>query len=258
MSDAVCRPARVIVGSLLVLACVGHTRPAAAQDAAAAVPRVDVSGAVSVTNKGISTIPSFTLGRPATIVDVAIRRGTVGFEPQFRFGLDGKPWSILFWARYRPITTGRFRLSLGGHPALSFRTIKASTNGVERDVIQARRYVASEIIPTFAITSRVRVGSYYLYSHGIDNDAAPHTHFVAARATVSNLKITERYSLQFMPQLYYLWTDRQTGTYLNAGATLARQGFPLSLSSTVNKPIRSNVTGGQAFLWNVSANYALK
>jgi hypothetical protein len=57
--------------------------------------QVAVSGAVSVTNKGISLIPSFTLGRPAAIFDLAVRKGDLGFEPQFRFGLDGKPWSFL-------------------------------------------------------------------------------------------------------------------------------------------------------------------
>ena len=258
MKDAGSRRARRTIGGLLLIVCIGIARPASAQTAPASASRVDISGAVSVTNKGISTIPSFTLGKPATTIDVAIRDGRVGFEPQFRFGLDGKPWSILFWARYRPLTTGRFRLSLGGHPALSFRTIKASTNGVERDLIQARRYIASEVIPTYALTSHIGVGGYYLYSHGVDKDAAQHTHFIAARAVASNLKITEHYSLQLTPQFYYLRTDGRTGTYLNAGLALARQDFPLSLSSTINRPLHSNVPGGRTLLWNVSATYTIR
>ena len=53
-------------------------------------------GAVSLTTKGISTIPSFTLGKPAVIFDLFIGKKRLSFEPQFRFALEGKPWSFLF------------------------------------------------------------------------------------------------------------------------------------------------------------------
>jgi hypothetical protein len=60
---------------------------------------------VSVTAKGISTIPSFTLGKPAVIFDVAMGTRKLSFESQFRFSLEGKPWSFLFWWRYKLLTT---------------------------------------------------------------------------------------------------------------------------------------------------------
>ena len=65
-----------------------------------------VLGAITVTNKGISLIPSFTLGKPATLIDLVTRKAELSFEPQFRVGLDGKPWSFVFWGRYRPSTGG--------------------------------------------------------------------------------------------------------------------------------------------------------
>jgi hypothetical protein len=65
---------------------------------------------VSVTTKGISTIPSFTLGKPAVIFDVAMGTRKLSFEPQFRFSLEGKPWSFLFWWRYKLLTTDKFKL----------------------------------------------------------------------------------------------------------------------------------------------------
>ena len=52
-------------------------------------------GAVTVTNNGISFIPNFSLGKPAAIFDLSIGR-RLSFEPQFRFALEGKPWSFLF------------------------------------------------------------------------------------------------------------------------------------------------------------------
>lgn len=242
---------------LVFAACVSTARPVFAQNAASAERTVDVSAAATVTNKGISLIPSFTLGRPAAIFDLSVRAGDLSFEPQFRFGLDGKPWSFLLWGRYRAVTGDRFRLVVGGHPSYSFRTIPVATGGVTDEVIQVRRYVAGEVAPSYRVADDVSIGAYYLYSHGLDPSAAAHTHFVAARASVPNLARTGRYAVNLAPQLYYLRTDGQEGIYLGSGATLARQGLPVSISTTVNLPLRSGVAGGQDFIWNVSLSYVV-
>ena len=110
---------------------------------------------------GISQVPALTLGRPAAIFDLAVKKGDPGFEPQFRFGLDGKPWSFLLWGRYRVVTGEKFRLTVGAHPAFSFRATPASINGAPRDVIEVRRYPSAEVSPTYALSSTLSVGAYY-------------------------------------------------------------------------------------------------
>ena len=142
----------------------------------------EVSGSANVNTKGISLVPALTLGRPAAIFDVVVRKGRGSFEPQFRFALDGKPWSFLLWGRYRAVRGDRFQLTVGGHPAFSFRTTSAVVGGTSRDLIETRRYVAGEITPVFSMTRKVGLGGYYLYSHGLDVGAPPHTHLVAARS----------------------------------------------------------------------------
>ena len=44
-----------------------------------------ISGAVTVTNNGISLIPTFSLGKPATVLDFAAGRKKLSFDPQLRF-----------------------------------------------------------------------------------------------------------------------------------------------------------------------------
>lgn len=230
-----------------------HAQSSSAADA------VRVTGSVTVTTKGISTIPSFTLGRPAATVDVVIRKRALSAEPQLRTGLDGKPWAFLFWIRHRPVNRGRFQLLLGTHPAYAFRTSTVTTTGgTTSDILEVRRYLASEIAPTVRVASHLTVGSYYLYSRGFDPGAARHTHYVAARATITNLPLSERTTLQIAPQFYYLSTGGEDGTYANLGVTLARRNLPVSLSATVNKPIRTTVAGGREVLWNVSVVYAMQ
>jgi len=57
------------------------------------------SGAISVTNNGISIIPSFSLGKPAAIFIFSMAKRKFSFEPDIRFSLKGKPWSFVFWSR---------------------------------------------------------------------------------------------------------------------------------------------------------------
>ena len=220
-----------------------------------------MAGAVTVTNKGISLIPALTLGKPAAIFDVALTGGALSFEPQFRFGLDGKPWTFIFWGRYRPLRDGKFRLAIGAHPAFVFKTVPVSTGGgggPQDSAIVTRRYFAGDLYPSYFLAKHLSVGAYYLYSHGLDPQAFQHTHFIGARANLTNLPIGDQFFIQFAPQLYYLWMDREEGVYVSSVLALATRRLPLSVSTLVNSPMRSSIAGGQSFLWNVSLIYAMR
>jgi len=244
------RPALIFIA----LACASFA------DVADAQRGTQVAGAVTVTNKGISLIPALTLGKPAAIFDVAITNGALGFEPQFRFGLDGKPWTFIFWGRYRPLRDGKVRLTIGAHPALTFKTITVSPGGgaAPRSTIVTRRYFASDVYPSYLIAKNLSVGPYYLFSRGLDRESFQHTHFVGARANLTSLPIAGQLFIQFAPQLYYLWMDGAEGTYASATLTLADRKLPFSIATLVNSPIHSGIAGGQDFLWNVSLVYAMR
>jgi hypothetical protein len=231
---------------------------ARAQAASEATRPVDVFGNVNVTSKGISLVPALTLGRPAAIFDLGVRKGRLSFEPQLRFALDGTPWSFLLWGRYRAVSGERFRLIVGGHPAFSFKTTSVEVDGRTQDRIEVRRYLAIDATPSWRLASHATVGGYYLYSNGFDPGAAKHTQMVAARASISNVRLFGPFVLQATPQIYYLRTSGQQGTYVGANASWGRRGSSWSIGTIVNQPIRSDVVGGKTFLWNVSANYAFK
>ena len=61
------------------------------------------SGAITATNNGISTFPNLSLGKPAAIFDFSIKSKRWSFDPQLRFSMEGKPWTFLFWGRYKAI-----------------------------------------------------------------------------------------------------------------------------------------------------------
>ena len=152
-------------------------------------------GAVTVTNNGLSFIPTFSLGKPAVIFDLSMGR-RLSFDPQFRFSLEGKPWSFLFWWRYKLLNTGKFQINIGGHPALSFKTISETISGVTTETITARRYLAGELVPNYFLTKDMSIGMYYLYSRGIDNGTTKNTHFLTLNTNFSNIRLTKQFYLK--------------------------------------------------------------
>jgi hypothetical protein len=211
-------------------------------------------GAVSITTKGISTIPNLTLGKPAVIFDMVMGR-KLTFEPQFRFALEGKPWSFILWWRYNLINSDRFRMNIGAHPAISFKTISDTINGVAKKIIRADRYLAGEFAPGYLVSKNISIGMYYLYSRGLEKDITRNTHFISFRTSFSNINILDKFFIRFSPQIYYLIMDENTGWYYNSTLTVARRNFPLSVSTLINKSIQTEIAAQDDFLWNVSLIY---
>lgn len=217
-----------------------------------------VGGAVTVTNNGISLIPSFSLGKPAAMFDLNVGNKRLTFEPQFRFALDGKPWSFLFWWRYKLLNNEKFKLSAGAHPSVVFRPTTLSINGVVSETFYVQRYFATEISPNYYITKDISVGVYYLHASGLDETATNNTHFVTINSNFSNIKLSKQFYMKFNPQVFYLKMDEADGFYATATITLAKQNFPLSVQSILNKTITSNIPAKSDFVWNVSLIYSFR
>jgi hypothetical protein len=211
-------------------------------------------GAVTVTNNGVSFIPTFNLGKPAAIFDLSMGRKKLSFEPQFRFALEGKPWSFIFWWRYKLVKTDKVAVTLGAHPAILFRTITDTTNGVTNQYLRAQRNVAAELSPNYFLTKNISIGMYYLYGYSLENYAVKNTHFLTLNTSFSNISLPYQFYMKFAPQIYYLKMDKQDGFYCSSVVTLARKNFPVSVSSLINKAIQTDIPS-KDFIWNVSLIY---
>lgn len=216
---------------------------------------INVSGAITATNNGISLIPTFSLGKPATIFDVFVRKNRFSFDPQLRFAIkDAKPWSFIFWLHYKLVETSKFKMSIGAHPSTVFNTTNAVVNGVSKDLITVRRFFAGELTPTYFLSKNVSLGIYYLYSRGL-GDASKNTNFVALGCNFSKIKLGGDFNLKFNPQIYYLQIDKNNGYYATSSFTLSNQKFPISISSIINKKLKSSIPSSD-FVWNVSLIYS--
>jgi hypothetical protein len=214
--------------------------------------------AATVTNTGISLLPTFSLGKPAAIFDLNVGNERLSFEPQFRFALEGKPWSFIFWWRYRLLQKEKFKITIGAHPAILFRTLPVGINGVIAESLVAQRYLAEEFTANYFVTKNISIGLYYLHSNGFDEGAIKNTHFITINSNFSNIKLSKKFYMKFNPQVFYLRMDGVDGYYATATVTLARQNFPVSIQSILNQAIKTNIITKNDFLWNVSLIYSFR
>ena len=211
---------------------------------------------MSVTQNGFSFIPSFSLGKPAVILEPSIGNKRLSFEPQLRFSLEGKPWSFIFIYRYKLRPDKKFQLQIGGHiPALIFTTQSVIRNGATENVIVTNRFLAAELIPDYAISKNVRLGMYLLRGRGFDKGGVRNSYFAGIRSQFSNVEILKGVNVRLIPQVYYLRTDNNDGFYATNTLSITYKTFPFSVSSIVNQAIDSTVPG-KDFDWNVSLVYS--
>lgn len=213
------------------------------------------TGTASVTNNGISFVPTFTLGKPAAIFNFSAGGKKFTFEPEFRASLEGKPWSVVLWWRYKIIQNKHFKLHVGAHPAIAFSTINTTENGKMKEVIQGQRFLAAEVAPNYFLNNNTSVGVYYIVAHGVETGTVQYTHFLTLNAGFSNIRLSQVFSLRFAPQVYYLKMDKKEGVYTSSTLTLSSRKSPFSLSYLMNKEIKSTIVTKQ-FNSNITLSYA--
>jgi hypothetical protein len=247
---------RWVCTALLVFVLLTFTHVAFSQTPDSTKAIQHVSGTVSLTNNGISLIPTFSLGKPAVLLLMSVGNRKLTFEPDIRFALEGKPWSFLFWWRYKLVTTDRISVRIGAHPALNFRTMPVAINGVPTDAIVSRRFLAGEIAPSYLLSKNVSVGMYYLYSRGFDPNVPNNTHFLTLNSSFADIKLTNQFFMRVSPQLYYLKQDAQDGFYVTSVFSLAKRNSPFSLSAIVNKTIQTDIAASKDFVWSANLIYS--
>ncbi len=215
-----------------------------------------VGGAANVTNNGISLIPTFSLGKPAAIFNLLIGNNKLSFEPELRFSLEGKPWSFIFWGRYKLVNTNRFKLNVGAHPSFVFKTITILENGISKEIMQTQQFAAIELTPYYLLAKNTGIGMYFLMGHGFQEDAIQNTRFITLNSNFSNIALNKQFLLRFSPQFYYLNMDNADGFFFSETLTLSHKKSPFSFSSFINKRITSNIVASQDFVWNVTLSYS--
>jgi len=245
---------KILVHIVIVFILLNLTFNSFSQNADTTKPVSHFSGYINLTNKGISSVPNLTLGKPAVIVYLSAGKN-LRFEPEFRIGLDGKPWMFIFWGRYDLVNTKKIYIKARVNATVVFNTIKDTTNSLIDKTMGAGRILTLDLASSYFLTKHIGIGPYYLYSHGLQKNGVRNTHLLGLRTSFSSINLSDQFYISFNPMVYFLHIDQYPGYYVNATLTLAKQNFPLSVSGLINKTIETRIPIGENLLWNVSLIY---
>jgi hypothetical protein len=211
---------------------------------------------IQITNNGISLFPNLMYGKPATILNVSVGKKNIYFEPELRWGLNGNPWSYIYWLRYKYRKTESFGLNIGTHPSFIIRESVVTINGQIENRYISQRYWAGEVVPTYYFNKKFALSFQYLYAKGLDSYATQNSHFFSLQPKLFNLQSCKNYSISFFPQVFHLILDDKSGTYFSEMLTLNKKDCPLYISSIFTYKLNSTIAGDNT-VWNVALNYKL-
>lgn len=241
---------------LLFILIIGITTASFAQDSSDAAKKYRVAGSASLTNNGISLIPNFSLGDPATLFNLSVTRGRFSFDTDFNFSLEAKLWYILYWLRYQVVNHGKFQVGTATHLGLNFKPSEMIIDGNQKNTTLTERYWVVDISPRYSISKNLAVGIYYLHSVGLDPGTVGNSNFITLNANFSNIHLLKDFYLGINPQIYYLKQDHPDGFYFTSTFTLSKSKCPVSISSLLNKEIETDITAGKGFVWNIALKYS--
>jgi hypothetical protein len=216
--------------------------------------QIKVSGNVLVTNNGISPVPAFSLGKPAIMTAFLINKGNFSFNPQFNYGIDGKPWSSNNWLRWQfPIKKFTFRT--GVNWSLFFKQATVTENGETFTVKRVNRYFETELAAFYQINNKTLVQTMFWHDEGMDVDAVKRGSFFSLMATFSKIPLSKSVKMTLIPHVFYLDNKIPFRGYFTSGtAIFSYKNSPFSISVQGVKPIWVKPEASSS--WNVGLNWS--
>lgn len=239
---------------LLLVLVVSTVVAKAQQDSLAS--SFQINGNVGITNNGISIIPTFSLKAPAVNATFSISKGgRFSIDPDVRLTLDARKGGGMVWFRYKMVKDHKFKFTVGAHPAINLALKDITENGKTWTITQYRRFIATEIAPSYTFNKHFGMGMYYLHGNGLQKDGPISTHYVNFSTNFSAIPLGGDMELAFSPQAYYLQVDREDGFYLTGNMIVSSKKSPFALMGLYNKEIRTNITGSKNLDWNITLMY---
>jgi len=217
------------------------------------------SGSVSLTNNGISPVPSFTLNDPALITEMSIAKGRFSFDPVFRFNVtNGQAWSFDFPIVWKAVEEDSFRFTLGLEHSMNFvNRVVESDSGDSIEIIENWRFLGLEVGPTVILTEQWEVGFFYFGVVGFDT-GPDSLHFLSMSTRVSDIRITRNLYLALQPQIFHLRVDEEEGYYTCFTAWLSFGDSPFSFRFLANKSLGSEIDPTQNVIWNATVSFSFE
>lgn len=214
----------------------------------------------SLNSNGISSIPSFSLDKPAAISTVSLSKGRFLYEPQLAYGLNFKPWYIDNWFHYKIINRPSVEVRTGMNLSTFFwpDTIYQFANATESEkILKAQKYFDLELAITYRFNPKTSLTALYWNDRGLDKGTIQ-GHFCDFIADKSDIKAGKKLLLAVNVQLFYIeYRGKSDGMFISPRLASSVKNIPLTLFIQATQAIVTNIKPFPEFKWNLGLSYSL-
>jgi hypothetical protein len=221
--------------------------------------KLKAGATVSLNSNGISSIPAFSLGKPAVMASVTLQKNRFSYDPQLAYGLDFKGWFIDSWLHYKLIDRPHFEF----RPGFNFSTFFSDFKGQDENTLQAVTIRQAQRYFTFEFTGICKFSSKSSLTIGYWNDRGQEKgtltgHFFNLIGERSDIKIGKNVLITADLQVFYIdYWGKNDGLFLSPKISSSLRNVPFSIFFQPIQALYSNISPFPGFRWNLGIAYTL-
>jgi hypothetical protein len=231
----------------------------ASENADSTKSKLKAAATFSLNSNGISSVPAFSLGKPAFMASVSVGKGWFSYDPTLGYALDGHPWFIDNWFHVKFVNRPVFELRAG----MNISSYCGKYTVPEGDFLRVERYFTYELAGIFRFGKNTSLLAQYWNDRG-QEDWSLKGHFLSATVEKTDMALGKHILCTAAIQLFYIDYDRNDNTndnndglFVAPRVAFSVRNFPVSIFSQVVQAIVSNTEPFPGFNINVGIAYTL-
>jgi hypothetical protein len=215
--------------------------------------KLQAAASFSLNSNGISSVPAFSLGKPALIAAVSVGKGWFSYDPTLGYSLDGHPWFIDNWLHVKLINRPGFELRTG----MNISTYCSKYTVPEGKFYRVERYFTYELAAIFRFAGNTSLLTQYWNDRG-QEDWSIKGHFLNTVVEKTDIALGKYVLCTAALQLFYInYTGDNDGLFVAPRVAFSARNFPVSIFSQVVQAIASNIEPFPSFNINIGIGYTL-
>lgn len=206
---------------------------------------------INLNSNGISSIPAFSLGKPAIIASIGLAKGRFSIDPVLAYGLNAKPWFFDSWLHYMIVDRPVFKLRTGVNFSMYFSDYKLP----DEEILKSERYRAYELAAFYYFSAKTSLSLLYWNDNGIEPGTIS-GHYISLSGERSDIGFGEHglFSVNF--QVFYIGYDgKNDGLFVSSKISFMAKDLPFSVFIQATQAIKSNISPFPGFKWNLGLAY---
>jgi len=136
------------------------------QDTANKKTGLQFSGVIKINTNGISSVPAFSLDKPAINGTLSLAKNRFRFDQEIAFSMEGIPWFLESYFRYKVVDGKKFNFTACAMWGIGYSYSEVMLDEKMRAIAKAQRYVFLQFTPSWYLSEKVSVNLITYHGYG--------------------------------------------------------------------------------------------